>query len=132
VGKVSAEKSPCLPEVFRIAKFRQRTRLCGKGIGRRTVGLRAYRSMGERGLRDLHRDFVVAGFAASAAVEKPVFAQPDIQLALAEDAILLAVAALFNLLALAAANFDFSGCHEGTLAPVRKTAKVPLVTRGRL
>jgi len=79
--------------------------------------------------RDLDRDFVVAGFAASAAVEKPVFAQPDIQLALAEDAILLALAALFNLLALAAANFDFSGCHEGTLAPVRETENVPLVTK---
>jgi hypothetical protein len=80
-------------------------------------------------LRGLDRDFVVAGFSASAAVEKSVFAQPDIQLALAEDAILLAVAAFFDLLALAAANFDFSGRHEETLAPVRKTENVPLVTK---
>ena len=79
--------------------------------------------------RGLHRDFIVAGFAASAAVEKPVFAQPDVQLALAEDAILLAIAAFFDLLALAAANFDFSGRHEGTLALVRKTENVPLVTK---
>lgn len=80
-------------------------------------------------MSDLHRDFVVAGFAASAAVEKPVFAQPDVQLALAEDAIFLAVAALFNLLALAAPNFNFRGRHEGTLAPVRQTENVPLVTK---
>lgn len=81
-------------------------------------------------MRELDRDFVVAGFAASAAVEKPVFAQPDVQLALAEDAILLAIAAFFDLLALAATDFDFSGRHEGTLALVRKATKVPLVTSG--
>jgi hypothetical protein len=83
-------------------------------------------------LRDLDRNFVLAGFSAGAAVEKSVFAQPDVELALAEYAILFAIAALFDLLALAAANFDFGGCHEGTLAPVGKAAKVPLVTGDRL
>jgi hypothetical protein len=80
-------------------------------------------------LRVLDRCFVVAGFSASAAVEKSVLAQPDVQLALAEDAILLAIAAFFDLLALAAANFDFSGRHEGTLALVRQMENVPLVTK---
>lgn len=83
-------------------------------------------------MRDLDRNLVFAGFAAGATVEETVFAQPDVQLALAEYAIFLAVAALFNLLALAAANFDLGGCHGGTLTPVRKAAKVPLVTKGRL
>ena len=63
----------------------------------------------------LLRNLVVAGFAAVFAVVQAVFPEPYIQLALAESAVLLTVAALFDLFALAAAGFSL-GCHRQTLA----------------
>lgn len=80
----------------------------------------------------LDRNFVVAGFAAGRAIPKTVFAQADVQLALAKDTVLLALASFFDLLTLAAANSHLGGSHGGTLSPLRKTGNVPLVTRGRL
>jgi len=68
---------------------------------------------------DLNRHFIVAGFATGGAVPKAVFAKANVQLALAKHAILLALATFFDLLALAAANFDFGGGHEGTLPLLR-------------
>jgi len=82
--------------------------------------------------RILAADSVAAGFAASATVPKPISAQPDIQLALTEDAVFFALAAFFDLFALAAADFDFGGGHVETLSLARKLGKVPLVTRVRL
>src|SRR6266576_4737304 len=64
----------------------------------------------------LLRNLVVAGFAAVFAVVQAVFPEPYIQLALAEAAVLLTVAALFDLFALTAAGFSL-GCHRQTLAP---------------
>lgn len=72
-------------------------------------------------------DLVFAGFAAGAAVVKSVFPQADIKLSLAEDAILLALTPLFNLLALAATGFGL-GCHSETLTLSGEAGNVPLVT----
>ena len=57
-------------------------------------------------------DLVVAGFAAALAVVEAVFAEADVELSLAEDAVFFAFAAFFGLLADAAVGFDFGG-HGG-------------------
>jgi hypothetical protein len=60
-------------------------------------------------------DLVVAGFAASSAVVEAVFPKADVELSLAEDAVLLALTSIFDLFALAAASFCLGG-HIPTLA----------------
>jgi hypothetical protein len=67
------------------------------------------------------RGFVVAGGAAGYAVHEAVFADADIELRLAQDAELVALALIFHHLALAAAKFDVSGSggHGTNLAPSR-------------
>jgi len=80
-------------------------------------------------LQLLVMDFVVAGFAAGAAVVEAVFPEADIELALAEAAVLLAFAAFFNLLALAATDFGL-GRHVETLALRGQVGNIPLVTCG--
>jgi hypothetical protein len=72
-------------------------------------------------------DFVVAGFAAGAAVVEAVFPEADIELSLAKTAVLIALAAFFNLFALAATGFGL-GCHTETLAPRGRAGNIPLVT----
>ena len=66
--------------------------------------------------RLLAADCVATGFAASAAVPKTVGAESNVQLTLTEYTVLFALAALFDLIALAAADFDFGGAHGGTLS----------------
>jgi hypothetical protein len=78
----------------------------------------------------LFGDLVAGGFAAGAAVVEAVFVQADVELSLAEDAVLFALAAFFDLVTLVAADFGFGG-HGETLAPAMLAGKVPLVTRGR-
>ena len=56
-------------------------------------------------LQLLVMDFVVAGFAAGAAVVEAVFPEADIELALAEAAVLLAFAPRLGLVALGARRF---------------------------
>ena len=80
--------------------------------------------------RRLAADCVATGFAASGAVPKTIGAETDVQLALTEHAVLFALAAFFDLLALAATNFGFGGGHGETLSLVQKVGKVPLVTTG--
>jgi hypothetical protein len=77
--------------------------------------------------RHLLRDLVAARCAATLAVVEAIFAQADIELALAKAAVLLAFAALFDLLTLVAAGFRL-GCHNQTLAPKGRAGNVPLVT----
>lgn len=78
-------------------------------------------------LRLLIGDFVVAGFATGAAIVQAVIAEADVELSLTEDAVLLALATILNLLALAAADFGLGG-HRKTVAPGRAWGNVPLVT----
>ena len=61
--------------------------------------------------------FVVAGFAARRAIEQPILAQPDINLTLAEAAILLTIALFLDHLALHADVLlpGPGGAHELTL-----------------
>ncbi len=61
---------------------------------------------------------VVAGFAAGWAIEQAILAEPDVNLTLAKAAILLAIALLFDHLALHADVFlpGSSGAHEATLS----------------
>ena len=76
----------------------------------------------------LARHLVVAGFAAAATVVKTVFTKTYVELSLAENAVLLALAAFFDLFTLAAADLGF-GCRHGmTLAPAWFGGNVPLVT----
>ena len=82
--------------------------------------------------RRLAADCVAAGFAASGAVPKTVGAETDVQLALTKHTVLFALAAFFDLLALAATNFGFGCGHSGTVAPVAEFREVPLVTMGLL
>jgi len=81
--------------------------------------------------RLLAADCVAAGFTASAAVPKTVGAESNVQLTLTENAVLFALAALFDLIALAAADFDFGSAHGANSIAAGKTGKVPLVTGGR-
>ena len=74
--------------------------------------------------------FVVAGAAAGFAVHEAVFADADVELRLAEDAELIAVAVIFRHFALAATKFGVagSGGHRSNLALSGETGNVPLVT----
>jgi len=76
-------------------------------------------------------DFVVAGFAAGAAVVEAIFPEADIELSLAKGTVLVAFAAFFDLLALAATGFGL-GRHGDTLALLGRAGNVPLVTWNRL
>ena len=58
---------------------------------------------------DLVGGFVVAGGAAGFAVHEAVFADADVELRLAEDAELIAVAVILRHFALAATKFDVAG-----------------------
>lgn len=71
---------------------------------------------GGAGRLRLVSDLVFAGFAAGGAVVEPVFPKADVELSLAEDAVLLALTSVFDLFALAAASFCLGG-HSQTLAP---------------
>ncbi len=64
--------------------------------------------------RRLARNAVVAGLAAGRTIIKPVLAEADVNLTLAQAAILFALALLLGQLALHAAVFGFggSGGHE--------------------
>jgi hypothetical protein len=75
-------------------------------------------------------DFVVAGFAAGAAVVEAVFPEADIELSLAKTAVFIALAAFFNLFALAATGLGL-GRHRETLALWGRAGNVPLVTWNR-
>jgi hypothetical protein len=75
-------------------------------------------------------DFVVAGFAAGAAVVEAVFPEADIELSLAKTAVFIALAAFFNLFALATTGLGL-GRHRETLAPRGRAGNVPLVTWNR-
>lgn len=81
----------------------------------------------ERLRSPLFGDFVVAGFAAGAAVVEAVLPEADIELSLAEGAVLIARAAFFNLFALSATGFGLGG-HTETLAPRGRAGNIPLVT----
>ena len=59
--------------------------------------------------RRLARNAVVAGLAAGWTIIKPVLAEADVNLTLAQAAILFALALLLGQLALHAAVFSFSG-----------------------
>jgi hypothetical protein len=74
--------------------------------------------------------FVVASGAAGFAVHEAVFADADVELGLAEDAELVAVAMIFRHFALAAAEFERGGSvgHGSNVAPVWEMGNVPLVT----
>jgi hypothetical protein len=75
--------------------------------------------------------FVVAGGAAGFAVHESVFADADVELGLAEDAKLVAVALIFRHFALAAAEFGGGGSvgHDiGNVALSCEVGNVPLVT----
>jgi hypothetical protein len=61
-------------------------------------------------------DLVIAGFAAGGAVVQPIVAEANVELALTENAVLLAVAAVFGLLALAAAGLGFGSHAEHSTA----------------
>jgi hypothetical protein len=78
-------------------------------------------------LDPLFGDSVVAGCAAGAAVVEAVFPEADIELSLAKTAVLVAVAAFFNLVALSATGFALGG-HRETLALWGRAGNVPLVT----
>ena len=68
--------------------------------------------------------FVVAGFAAGLAVEEAVATKANVDLRLAHAAIFLAVAALFEGVALQAAETVFGGrCHKRNLAREREWGK---------
>jgi hypothetical protein len=75
-------------------------------------------------------DFVVAGFAAGAAVVEAVFPEADIELSLAKAAVLITLATFFNLFALAATSFGL-GCHGETLALWGQAGNIPLVTSNK-
>lgn len=75
-------------------------------------------------------DLVVAGFPTAAAVVEPVSPQPNVELSLAEDAVLLAFATVLDLIALATASSGLDG-HRHTLACLRIARNVPSVTVSR-
>ena len=72
-------------------------------------------------------DLVVAGFPAGAAVVEPVAAEADVELPLAENAVLLTFATFLDLLTLAAVDLTLGG-HKRTVALVGTGGNVPLVT----
>jgi hypothetical protein len=72
-------------------------------------------------------DLILAGFAAGGAVVESVFPETDVELSLTEDAVLLALTTVFDLFALAAANFGLGG-HSQTVALPAGCGNVPLVT----
>jgi len=78
----------------------------------------------------LVRGFVVAGRAAGFAVHEAVGADADVELRLAEDAELVALALIFRHFALAAAEFGVAGSrgHENNVALGCGMGNVPLVT----
>lgn len=75
-------------------------------------------------------DLVVAGFPTAAAVVEPVSPQANVELSLAEDAVLLAFATVLDLIALATASSGLDG-HRHTLACLRIARNVPSVTVSR-
>ena len=72
-------------------------------------------------------DFVLAGGAAGLTIVEAVRAEPDIDLALAQDAVFLTFASLFRHLTLRAHHSGF-GSHTETLTLLRTRINVPLVT----
>ena len=87
-------------------------------------------SAGERGEElALVRDLVAARLSARRAIVKPVAAQTNVDLALAGAAILFTIALFFSHFALHTVVLVLGrGGHKRTLARVRATWKVPLVT----
>ncbi len=78
----------------------------------------------------LLRHLVAAGFAAGRAIIKAVLAEADVNLSLAEAAVLFASALIFGHFALHAAVSGFGGSgHKRSLARGKEPGKVPLVTR---
>jgi hypothetical protein len=79
---------------------------------------------------ELAGGFVVAGGAAGFAVHEAIFADADIELRLAQDAELVALALIFHHFALAATKFGVtrSHGHESNVALGRGVGNVPLVT----
>ncbi len=73
---------------------------------------------------------VVAGGAAGFAVHEAVFTDADVELRTAEAAELIALAGVFRLLALGAAEFGLAGCrgHTSNLALSGAIENMPLVT----
>jgi len=78
--------------------------------------------------------FVVAGVAAGFAVQEAVLADPDIELRLAQAAVLIALALVFRHFALGATEFAVagSGGHISNLALRGVAGNVPLVTEDEL
>jgi hypothetical protein len=73
--------------------------------------------------------FVLTRFAAGFTVVEAVFAQTDLILSHADVTITIALAALFNHLALGTTELDLEDGHERTVSPWRNGGKVSLVTR---
>src|SRR5207248_2141896 len=83
-------------------------------VGTRVPARRRRRKVFRSDFRRLARNAVVAGLAAGRTIIKPVLAEADVNLTLAQAAILFALALLLGQLALHAAVFGFggSGGHE--------------------
>jgi hypothetical protein len=75
----------------------------------------------------LIRERVPGSFAAAITVIQPIFTEPHRELALTQNAVLLALAAFLDLITLIAAHFGFGG-HTGTLMPAIAPGNIPLVT----
>jgi hypothetical protein len=79
--------------------------------------------------RSLVLGLVVAGLEAGRTVKQAILAEADVYLSLAQAAVFLAVALLFDHLALRAAELRFCGSGHGqTVARGDEEEKVPLVT----
>ena len=77
------------------------------------------------------RGFVVAGGSAGFAVHQSVFADADIELRLAQDAELIALALIFHHFALAAAKFggSSSGRHDCNFIERRRDGECAIGNR---
>ena len=75
----------------------------------------------------LVRERIPGSFAAAITVIQPIFTETHRELPLAQNAVLLALAAFLELITLIAAHFGFGG-HTETLMPAVGPGNIPLVT----